>query len=365
MQQSRAVNYAAILLIIFMTVYGLHLLQDFLVPLIFASLLSFLLLPIVSFLERKRIPRVFSIVISLLLAFVIITFIIYLIVVQIRSFDEIIPVIVSKFEEWLKFGQAFLNDNFAMGQNELLTEGRKYLTNILQNGTQLIGGTLSTTGAFLTNFSLIPLYVFLMLLYRDFMQNFLFKLFKGANDDQIRVVVSKTRDVVQNYMSGLILVIVIVGTLNTICLLLLGIDHALFFGFFAAFLVLIPYIGVAIGSLLPIIMALITKDSAWYAFGVAASFGVIQFLEGNFITPYIVGSKVSINSLVAIIALILFGTLWGISGLILALPMTAILKVLFDSIGYLNPWGYLFGDADHENLATLKADEASEDHNTE
>lgn len=365
MNQSRAVNFAAVLLIIFMVIYGLHLLQDFFVPIIFASLLAFLLLPLTNFLERKRIPRAISIVITLLFAFVVITFIVYLIVIQVRSFDEIIPMIISKFEEWLELGQTFLNDRFALGQTELLAEGQKYLSEIVQNSSKLIGGTLSTTTTFLTNFSLIPLYVFLMLLYRDFLQRFLFKLFKGGNDEKIRVIVTKTKDVVQNYMSGLMLVILIVGTLNTLSLLLLGIDNALFFGFFAAFLVLIPYIGVAIGSLLPIVMALITKDSAWYAFGVAASFGVIQFLEGNFITPFIVGSKVSINSLVAIISLILFGTLWGIPGLILALPMTAILKVLFDSISVLKPWGYLLGDADHENLRTASDTDVSEDHKTE
>jgi len=145
----------------------------------------------------------------------------------------------------------------------------------------------------------------------------------------------------------LLLVILIVGTLNTISLLLLSIQNAFFFGFFAAVLVLVPYIGVAIGSILPIILALITKDSAWYAIGVALSFGVIQFLEGNFITPYIVGSKVSINSFVAIVALILFGNLWGIGGLVLALPLTAIIKVVFDSIDKLKPWGFLLGDVEH------------------
>jgi predicted PurR-regulated permease PerM len=364
--QNRAVKFAAILVIIYLLIYGLYILQDVLIPVIFASLLAFLLLPLVSFLEAKRWPRVLSIVTTLLIAFLLITLAFYLIIVQIRSFDEIVPVIVAKFEEWLKLGQVFLNDRFAMGQTEILTEGRKYLTDIVQNSSKIISGTLSVTTTFLTNFSLIPLYVFLMLLYRDFLQNFLFKAFRNVKNEKIRNVLTRTKAVVQNYMSGLILVILIVGTLNTVCLLLLGIDNALFFGFFAAFLVLIPYIGVAIGSLLPIIMALITKDSAWYAFGVAASFGVIQFLEGNFITPYIVGSKVSINSLVAIIALILFGTLWGVTGLILALPMTAILKVLFDSIEFLQPWGYLFGDSDHEVLAQESAGTAtSEDHNIE
>lgn len=349
--QSRAVNIAATIISLYLIIYGLSLLQDFLIPIIFASLLAFLLLPVVSFLERKRVPRILSIVLSIFLALILISIIIYLVIIQIRSFDEVVPLIVTKFEEWLKFGQDFLSDRFALGQTELLSEGRKYLSGIVQNGSQLIGGTLSMTTTFLTNFSLIPLYVFLMLLYRDFFQDFLFKAFEKVEEDIIQTIIEKIKNVIQNYMTGLLLVILIIGTLNTLSLLILGISNAFFFGFFAAFLVLIPYIGVAIGSLLPIIMALITKDSAWYAFGVAASFGVIQFLEGNLITPYVVGSKVSINSFIAIVSLILFGTLWGITGLILALPLTAILKVVFDSIDSLKPFGFLFGEASPEELS--------------
>jgi Predicted permease len=201
--------------------------------------------------------------------------------------------------------------------SDVVEEGKKYLSSLAQNGSKLISGTVSITTSFLTNFSLIPLYVFLLLFYRDFLLKFLFKVFKKVSSNRVKMVVDKIKEVIQSYMSGLLLVIFIVGTLNTLALFLLGIDHAMFFGFFAALLVLIPYIGIAIGALLPIMMALITKDSAWYAVGVAASFGLIQFLEGNFITPYIVGGKVSLNALVAIISLLLFGSLWGISGLIL------------------------------------------------
>jgi predicted PurR-regulated permease PerM len=96
---------------------------------------------------------------------------------------------------------------------------------------------------------------------------------------------------------------------------------------------------------------LLTKDSIWYAVGVAGAFTVVQFLEGNFITPNIVGSKVSVNPLAAIIALILGGMLWGPAGMILSIPFTAILKVILDNIEPLEPFGFLLGEppepADH------------------
>jgi hypothetical protein len=142
----------------------------------------------------------------------------------------------------------------------------------------------------------------------------------------------------------LFLVIIIVGILNSIGLLILGVPHAIFFGFLAGFLILIPYIGILIGSLFPALLSIVTMDSPWYAVGVIGVMSFVQFLEGNFITPNIVGSKVSVNPMAAIVALFLGGQLWGLSGLILALPVTAILKVILDTIPSLEPFGFLLGE---------------------
>lgn len=345
-----SVKLAGTLLSTVIIIFGLWQLKDTLVPMVFAGILSMLLLPVAAFLESKGLPRILSITLTILIAFALLTFLIYLMINQVRTFDEVWPMMISKGEELLQKAQDFVSSRLNITVNEQLDEARKYLTDLLKNSGSLISGTVSSTTGFLANLSLIPLYVFLMLLYRDFFQEFLYKLFKGVSNHRIDIVLDKIKDVAQNYMSGLLLVILIIGTLNTISLLVLGIPNAVFFGFFAAVLVLVPYIGVAIGSLLPIIMALITKDSAWYAVGVAASFAVVQFLEGNFITPFIVGSKVSLNSLAAIVSLLLFGSLWGLSGLVLALPMTAIIKVLFDSIDRMKPWGFLLGSADNKDI---------------
>ncbi|MBC7919965.1 MAG: AI-2E family transporter, partial [Ferruginibacter sp.] len=120
---------------------------------------------------------------------------------------------------------------------------------------------------------------------------------------------------------------------------------AFFFGALGALLTIIPYVGIVVGALLPILMALVTKDSAWYAAGVAGIFFLVQMLEGNFITPNVVGSKVSINPLAAIVGLVLGGMLWGAAGMILAMPFLAVLKVVFDSVEALEPYGYLLGDS--------------------
>ncbi|WP_262506544.1 AI-2E family transporter [Sphingobacterium sp. T2] len=130
----------------------------------------------------------------------------------------------------------------------------------------------------------------------------------------------------------------------------MGIDYAWFFGTLASLLMLLPYIGIAIGSILPAFFALAVKDSAWYAVGVIAWFQVVQFLEGNIITPNIVGSKVSINPLMAIVGILIGGMLFGLAGLIIALPFIATLKVIFDAIPSMEAFGFLIGEPEKEHL---------------
>jgi predicted PurR-regulated permease PerM len=269
----------------------------------------------------------------------------YLIIMQVRTFDEVVPALKERSLMLYDSANQFLQSRFNVELDEETFNIKDNMSGIFENTSSVVSGTLSTTTGFLSNLALVPLYIFLLLYYRDFFREFLHRAVNiqdGRTDD----ILGRIKKVILSYMTGLLLVIGIVGVLNTLSLWMLGIDHAVFFGFFAAVLVLLPYIGIAIGSFLPIMMALITKDSTWYAFGVAASFGAIQFLEGNFITPYVVGSQVSINPFAAIVALILFGNLWGIGGLVLALPLTAIIKVIADSFESLEPLGFLLGNVD-------------------
>lgn len=138
--------------------------------------------------------------------------------------------------------------------------------------------------------------------------------------------------------------------LNSVGLYVLGIKYAFFFGFLAALLNLIPFVGVLIGSLLPALLALVTKDSYWYAVGAIGVMLFVQIMEGNLITPFVVGSRISINPLIVIFMFMLFGKLWGISGLVLALPLTAILKVLLDTIPACKAYCFILGEPHQYHL---------------
>jgi predicted PurR-regulated permease PerM len=160
----------------------------------------------------------------------------------------------------------------------------------------------------------------------------------------VEILKEDVQGVIQRYIIGMLTVMLILAFLNTAGLWLVGLDHAMFFGGFAAFLALIPYLGIILGALPPVLFALLMYDSLLYAAGVIVVFGTIQFLEGNFITPNVMSSQVSINPLAAMLALFIGGQLWGIAGMILFIPLTGIMKVVFDRVDALNPYGYLLGN---------------------
>jgi predicted PurR-regulated permease PerM len=220
----------------------------------------------------------------------------------------------------------------------------KNLTTLQQTGTRFLGSTISiTTGAF-TVITLIPIYIFCMLYYRDHFRRFIFQCISRDKRDAFMTTMDNIQKVVESYISGLMIVIVIVAILNTIGLMIMGVPYAIFFGAFAAVLTIIPYIGILIGALLPAMYTLIQTGSLINALVVVGIFTFVQFLEGNFITPNITGSKVSINPFAAILALIIGGEVWGASGMILSIPVIAMLKVVFDAYEPLRPFGFLLGD---------------------
>ena len=337
---------ALTLVSVLIIVYILFVLQDILVPLSFSVLFAILLLPLCRRLERWRVPRVWAITICIILVIALLTGLIYLASAQIASLTNELPNLNTKITRWTSKLQSFVSNNFHVSRAKQANEVQKYVTDALKNSASTISNIFATTTNTLANVALIPIFIFFFLLYRDFFRSFFYQLFSDQSKDQLDCVFKKVYDVVQGYMLGLVLVIGVVGVLNTIGLVALGVDYAVFFGFFAAFLILIPYIGLLIGSVLPALMTLITHESPWTAVGVLGVFAFVQVLEGNFITPNIVGSKISINPLAAMIVLILGGQIWGISGLILSLPLTAILKVIFDAVEPLKPYGFLLGEAE-------------------
>jgi predicted PurR-regulated permease PerM len=342
---SLSVTIASILLIITLVVYGLLALRTVLIPLAFSIILAIILYPLCRRLEKWGLGRIWAIVLCLIVGTVLLGGLITFISMQIVSFAQDLPQLVGRANELLGIVQVWVEQTFNVKQSNQIPLLKNSFTEWAKTHSAIFTSTLSATTATLGSIFLVPIFIFFFLLYRNFFTHFFYKMFDNTPVDKVNTVLRKMQKVVQSYILGLGLVILIIAALNIVGLLLLGIEYAVFFGVLGALLTIIPYVGIFIGSLLPILLSLLTKDSAWYAVGVAGVFFLVQILEGNFITPNVVGAQISVNPLAAIVGLILGGMLWGAAGMILALPFIAVLKVVFDSVKSLEPYGYLLGDS--------------------
>jgi len=210
-------------------------------------------------------------------------------------------------------------------------------------GGSAIGQTLGVLGATLVVFVLLPVYTFMILFYKPMFLEFMSRLFPNDNKNVVDDVLSNIKGLIQSYLSGLMLEMLIVAVLNSVGLLIIGIDYAILLAVIGAILNVIPYIGGVIAMSLVCLVAFTTKSPA-AAFWVIVSYAVVQLIDNNFLVPKIVGSKVKINALVSIVAVLVGGALWGVAGMFLSIPLVAIAKVVFDRVEPLAPFGYVLGD---------------------
>lgn len=326
-------------------VYVLVAAREFLIPLAIAVLLTFLLMPVSEWLEKHRLPRWASILLSILLAMVVLGSLIYFFVIQIMGFREDIPMLK---EMVLKKGNAlfaYVEDKFGIAQNSQKNWLQNKVSSTASEGGSFLINFFSATTSFLASLALIPIYIFFLTYFRDKYKRFISLIVeKKEQQEQVLGIFQKVSKVSRGYIKGIMLDVIILSVLNSIGFLLLGIKHAILFGVLAAMLNIIPYVGVLIGSILPVMMALITKEEIGYALGAAGVCVVVQFIDNNFITPYVVGSSVSINPLTATLVLIASAMIWGIAGMVICIPLTGMVKVICDNVDSLKPYGYLIGE---------------------
>jgi predicted PurR-regulated permease PerM len=329
-----------------LSVYAMIMAKTIILPLLFALFFSILLSPFCGWLETYKFPRFLSSLAGLLLGFIVIFGIGFFFYSQVMSFAQDVDMVAERLEELLSSMESFFATWFAIeGEINLERVVSATFEWIQDNATSLTRG-LTGAASTITSIFLVPVYTYLMLLFRDVLKNFALKAFgKGDEEDTIKVhsIILKVKTLVQKYITGLLMVIAILAVLNSIMLTVIGVDHAIFFGVFAAMLNVIPFVGPIMGSVLPILYALITMDSLFYPLIILLGFYIIQLFESNLFTPTIVGSQVSMNALATLLLIFIGAQIWGLAGMILFIPLGAIIKVICDEIDSLNHFGYLLG----------------------
>lgn len=351
-------TYAQIPLIgisIYLLLHGLIVGANILIPLAFGFLLALLLYPVNKALEKIKVPRILAILLSMALIIIILSIVFFFISNEFLGFYDEIPEMTNRLNTTFNDLQRWIEQRFDVSPETQINWLQQKVQTFLEGSGDYIASFIFTTSGVLTQLGLVPIYVFFILYYRDLFKEFMFAATDEKNHEKVAAILSKVQKVIQHYLVGLFTVIIIVAILNATALLIIGVEHAIFFAILAALLTVVPYIGVFIGSIIPVIYSLAMTGSIWEPIWIFASFTAVQSLEGNIITPNITGSRVSLNPLAAILALLIGGAVWGIAGMIVFVPFAAMTKVIFDHVEGLKPYGILLGvrnNGDASNMWT-------------
>ena len=333
---------ALIFISVFAFVYVMYIGQDIIIPIVYATIFAILLNPLVNFLLRKKVPKIIAITIVVLLTLILVTVLFYLFFSQLSMFSQSFPQFKLKLDKAMDELVKWAAQEFGYRPskiNKWITDTQSQAISSYANGE-----TLSQLGQLTITLVLIPVYLFMMLYYKSLLLEFIRKLFRFEHHIAVVEVLSNSKNIIQSYLVGLFFEMLIMAVLNSAGLLILGIDYAIILGILAAILNIIPYIGGIVATLLPMMIAFVTKDSLVYPVLVFVITIFIQFIDNNFIVPKIVASRVQINALISVIGVLIGGAIWGVAGMFLSIPLIAILKVIFDHIDSLKPWGFLFGN---------------------
>ncbi len=320
-------------------VYVLINLRDILTPICFSLLLAILLNRLVVKLEFIRVPKFWAITFAILLAFTAIAGVAYFIITQLMNFGDDLPLLKTRSMVLFTNFQHFIRDAFGMNlkqQDQWIAEAETAMK-------PMIGQTLGTVAGTIGVFFLLPVYTFVLLFYKNHFLTFLYDVFGNSDSERVADVLRETKGAIQRYMIGLLLEGIVVALLNTAALFLFGIKYAILLGITAALLNLLPYIGGFIAILLPVIVATITKDGIQTQIGITLAYLFIQFLDNHVLIPLIVSSRVKINAFISIVIVLLGGAMWGVPGMFLSIPVIGVLKIIFDRIEELKPWGKMLG----------------------
>jgi predicted PurR-regulated permease PerM len=338
-------KFALILLILISLTFIIYVGQTVILPLLMALLFAILLRPVSNFLEKRlRFPNVLAALITVILFVLFFAVIFYFISVQVLDMTEDWNTMEANLHHHYVNLQVYVRDTLGLSRREQQELINKAADSSMESGKEMLGTTLSSFTDSVMNLILIPVYIFLILLYRTHFIKFLCKLFDKKHHDVLEDIMGTIKISVQSYIIGLMIEFVIVSVLTAVGLMIIGVKYYILLGVITGLLNLIPYIGILIAGILTIVASLTGTTDLSIIAGIIIVNVIVQLLDNNLLVPMIVSSKVEINAVASIIGIIIGGLLGGITGMFLAIPLMAIMKVIFDRIEELKPWGYLLSN---------------------
>ena len=308
------------------------------VPLFFGLLTAIVLVPVCRRLEKNGASRYLAILICLLIVTVLIAALVLLLLWQVNMLQKDAPAIMAKASVFIHQLQQQAAAKFGIEQVQINLGER-----LTAGAAGILGVVFSVASSTFFMLFMIPIYTALFLYHRNVFVRFFFFFVPAKYKHQLDDILNETIHTYFNYIKGMVLVYIVVGVLNSIGLLALGVRHAILFGMLCAVMTIIPYLGLIISSLLPITVVWMDTGNVIYPIGVVALFTFVQYLEANVIFPKVVGTQLNVSTFAILVAIIAGGIVWGVSGMVLFIPFAAILKIISDNIEELKPLNILLG----------------------
>lgn len=334
------IKATVILIGLFYLINILSALSGILVPFAFAILCAILLNPLCNRLIDLKIPKPLAILLTLLAGLGFTTLVFYLLSIQMMQFGQSFPLLKIKFGQIIDSLEQYVSLQFGISTEKQVL----FIKNAINSSEASIGALIGTIFGTLSVMILIPIYIFMLLLYKTLILNFLYEVFSEEHSKRVGEVLAQTKTAIQSYIVGLLIEMIIVSALNSVALIMLGVKYAILLGVIGGIVNILPYIGGFIAVLLPILIATVTKNGYSTQVEIIVAYLLIQFVDSNIIFPRFVSVKVQINALISLIVVFLGNAMWGVAGMFLILPMVAVMKIIFDRVDDLKPWGKLLGD---------------------
>ncbi len=322
--------------------------SDLLAPILMAFFISIMLLPVYRFFHRIKFPEVLSISISILALAIVLGLIMWFFSAQIVSLVADFPVIQQNVTHHINELSAWVGSKTSYSTAEQTAFFQEQSGKLLSYAGGFLTTAATSATSVLVFLGLLPIYIFLLLFYKNLLLRFVFLWFPKESHKRVESAMREIQVIIKSYLFGLLIQITYITVLLGGILFLLGMKHALLIGVIFAFLNLIPYVGALLGNLIGVLLTLATSADLWPILQVLGVIAIVQFLDNNILMPRIVGSKVKINALATIVGVLVAGALAGISGMFLSLPIIASLKIIFDRSDQFKQWGVLFGDENPE-----------------
>lgn len=323
--------------------------KPILIPLAFALIFSFILFPLVKRFERWGMNDLIASFLAIFIVFLVLGGGVYLFSTQLIGLSKELADFQEKVLDVIANATIYINNNINfvedLNKDQLLEENRGWLQ---KTAGTLAQQTFNSTANFLTGLFATIIFTFLILIYRKGLTKGFVAFAAKENHNRVFKMLKSVQQVGQQYLFGMILLIIIIGLANSFGLMIIGVDHPFLFGFFAATLSIVPYIGTAFGAIIPILYTLMAYSSFFMGAQVAILFWAVQLITDNFLSPKIVGGSLKVNALTTILSLIIGATIWGVAGMILFLPFAAMLKVVCQEFDVLKPIALLIGTQDEE-----------------